>query len=98
MLTKWSCKTAYVLSYAALHKEPVGVEHFRHLALRSAVPDGVGVFAGSHTATGAASFSPGFRSKGAIKNMDLFDRFGGSDSWHTRRLLGYAKTLSDEQT
>ena len=29
--------------------------------------------------------------------MDLFDRFAGADSWHTRRLLEHAKTLTDEQ-
>jgi len=29
--------------------------------------------------------------------MDLFDRFAGNDSWHTRRLLEYASTLNDEQ-
>ena len=30
-------------------------------------------------------------------DMDLFDRFAGNDSWHTRRLLEYASTLTDEQ-
>jgi uncharacterized damage-inducible protein DinB len=29
--------------------------------------------------------------------MDLFDRFAGNDSWHTRRLLEYAGSLTDEQ-
>jgi uncharacterized damage-inducible protein DinB len=29
--------------------------------------------------------------------MDLFDRFAGNDSWHTRRLLDYAAALTDEQ-
>lgn len=29
--------------------------------------------------------------------MDLYDRFAGNDSWHTRRLLEYAGTLTDEQ-
>ena len=29
--------------------------------------------------------------------MDLFDRFAGNDSWHTRRLLEYASTLAEEQ-
>jgi uncharacterized damage-inducible protein DinB len=29
--------------------------------------------------------------------MDLFDRFAGNDSWHTRRLLEYANTLTGEQ-
>ena len=29
--------------------------------------------------------------------MDLFDRFSGNDSWHTRKLLEYASKLTDEQ-
>ena len=29
--------------------------------------------------------------------MELFDRFAGNDSWHTRKLLEYASTLTDEQ-
>lgn len=29
--------------------------------------------------------------------MDLYDRFAGNDSWHTRRLLEYAGTLTEEQ-
>ena len=29
--------------------------------------------------------------------MDLFDRFAGNDSWHTKRLLEYANTLTEEQ-
>ena len=39
--------------------------------------------------------APGSSLKGA--EMDLFDRFAGNDSWHTRKLLEYARTLSDEQ-
>ena len=31
------------------------------------------------------------------REMDLFDRFAGNDSWHTRRLLEYAEGLTDEQ-
>ena len=31
------------------------------------------------------------------REMDLFDRFAGNDSWHTRRLLEYAGTLTEEQ-
>lgn len=31
------------------------------------------------------------------RDMDLFDRFAGNDSWHTRRLLEYAGTLTEEQ-
>jgi len=35
--------------------------------------------------------------KGADQTMDLFDIFSGQESWHTRRLLNLAKTLTDEQ-
>src|ERR1700724_3303975 len=41
-------------------------------------------------------FGPGSSTKGG-RDMDLFDRFAGNDSWHTRRLLEYAGTLTDEQ-
>jgi AraC family transcriptional regulator len=41
-------------------------------------------------------YAAGSRSKGAF-NMDLFDLFAGSDSWHTRYLLEQAKALTDEQ-
>lgn len=41
-------------------------------------------------------FVPGSSTKGG-SGMDLFDRFAGNDSWHTRRLLEYAGTLTDEQ-
>jgi AraC family transcriptional regulator len=41
-------------------------------------------------------FAPGSTIKGG-KDMDLFDRFAGNDSWHTQRLLEYATTLTDEQ-
>jgi len=41
--------------------------------------------------------APGPRSKGAIDNMDLYDLFAGSDSWHTRYLLEKAKDLTDDQ-
>jgi AraC family transcriptional regulator len=41
-------------------------------------------------------FAPGSPTKGG-RDMDLFDRFSGNDSWHTRRLLEYAGTLTDEQ-
>jgi AraC-like DNA-binding protein/uncharacterized damage-inducible protein DinB len=40
--------------------------------------------------------APGLSTKGGT-DMDLFDRFAGNDSWHTRRLLEYASTLTDEQ-
>ena len=36
-------------------------------------------------------------SKGTDPSMDLFDVFSGQESWHTRRLLDLAKTLTDEQ-
>jgi len=41
-------------------------------------------------------FAPGSPTEGG-RDMDLFDRFAGNDSWHTRRLLEYASALSDEQ-
>ena len=41
-------------------------------------------------------FAPGSPTKQG-GDMDLFDRFAGNDSWHTRRLLQYASTLTDEQ-
>jgi len=40
--------------------------------------------------------APGSERNGG-NDMDLFDRFAGNDSWHTRKLLEYASTLSDEQ-
>jgi AraC-like DNA-binding protein/uncharacterized damage-inducible protein DinB len=40
--------------------------------------------------------APDSRSKGAF-TMDLFDRFAGADSWHTRRLLEHASSLSDDK-
>jgi AraC-like DNA-binding protein/uncharacterized damage-inducible protein DinB len=40
--------------------------------------------------------APGSSTQGG-GDMDLFDRFAGNDSWHTRRLLEYAATLTDEQ-
>ena len=39
--------------------------------------------------------APGSPTKGG-GDMDLFDRFAGNDSWHTRRLLEYASALTDE--
>src|ERR1700727_3751115 len=41
-------------------------------------------------------FGPGSSTEGG-RDMDLFDRFAGNDSWHTRRLLEYAGTLTEEQ-
>ena len=41
--------------------------------------------------------APGSGSKGELQDMDLFDLFAGNDSWHTSRLLNYAKNLTDEQ-
>jgi AraC-like DNA-binding protein/uncharacterized damage-inducible protein DinB len=40
--------------------------------------------------------APGFPTQRG-GDMDLFDRFAGNDSWHTRRLLEYASTLTEEQ-
>ena len=44
-------------------------------------------------ALGSSTSSP---TKGG-NDMDLFDRFADNDSWHTRRLLEYAGTLTEEQ-
>src|SRR5260221_7950751 len=41
-------------------------------------------------------FALGSSTKGG-RDMDLFDRFAGNDSWHTPRLLEYAGTLTEEQ-
>jgi AraC family transcriptional regulator len=41
-------------------------------------------------------FSPGSTMKGALE-MDLFDRFAGYETWHTRKLLEHASRLTDEQ-
>src|SRR5580698_4450969 len=41
-------------------------------------------------------FAPGSSTEGGGE-MDLFDRFAGNDSWHMRRLLEYASTLTEEQ-
>src|SRR5215475_10930582 len=40
--------------------------------------------------------APGSPTKGG-GDMDLFDRFAGNDSWHTKRLLDYASSLTEEQ-
>src|SRR6202521_1796362 len=46
-------------------------------------------------------FAPGSSTTGSStkggRDMDLFDRFAGNDSWHTRRLLEYAGALTEEQ-
>jgi AraC family transcriptional regulator len=41
--------------------------------------------------------SPSGSSTKGGRDMDLFDRFAGNDSWHTRRLLECAGTLTEEQ-
>jgi AraC-like DNA-binding protein len=48
-------------------------------------------------ANGIHHYSGGPHTKGTDTHMDLFDIFSGQESWHTRRLLDLAKTLSDEQ-
>ena len=46
-------------------------------------------------------FAPGSSAIGSStkggKDMDLFDRFAGNDSWHTRSLLECASALTEEQ-
>ncbi|MGH9661094.1 MAG: helix-turn-helix transcriptional regulator, partial [Bryobacteraceae bacterium] len=48
------------------------------------------------SANGIHFCAPHSRSKGK-SDMDLFDRFAGHDSWHTRRLLEHAATLTGAQ-
>ncbi len=48
------------------------------------------------SASGIHLLAPGSPQKGALE-MDLFDRFAGYDSWHTRHLLQHARQLTDEQ-
>jgi uncharacterized damage-inducible protein DinB len=50
-----------------------------------------------HTTNGIHHYSGKDQTKGAGRFMDLFDIFSGQESWHTRRLLELAKTLTDEQ-
>jgi AraC family transcriptional regulator len=50
-----------------------------------------------HTANGIHHRSGKDDTKGVDRFMDLFDIFSGQESWHTRRLLELAKTLSGEQ-
>ena len=49
-----------------------------------------------HFFTSSSLTKAGSPTKGG-SDMDLFDRFAGNDSWHTRRLLEYAGTLTEEQ-
>ena len=48
-------------------------------------------------ATNGIHHHSGNDAKGATQSMDLFDIFSGQESWHTRRLLELAKTLTNEQ-
>lgn len=50
-----------------------------------------------HAANGIHHHSGKNGMKGVGQSMDLFDIFSGQESWHTRRLLDLAKTLTDEQ-
>ena len=50
-----------------------------------------------HAANGIHHHSGKDHTKGAYLSMDLFDIFSGQESWHTRRLLELARTLTDEQ-
>ena len=50
-----------------------------------------------HAANGIHHFSSKDHTKGVDQSMDLFDIFSGQESWHTRRLLDLAKTLTDDQ-
>jgi hypothetical protein len=50
-----------------------------------------------HATNGIHHYSGNTETKGDGQPMDLFDIFSGQESWHTRRLLDLAKTLTDEQ-
>jgi len=50
-----------------------------------------------HSINGIHYLSGQKHTKGIGQSMDLFDIFSGQESWHTRRLLDLAGTLSDEQ-
>src|SRR4051812_15422021 len=50
-----------------------------------------------HAANGIHYCSGKKDTKGSAHFMDLFDIFAGQESWHTRRLLETAMTLTDEQ-
>jgi len=50
-----------------------------------------------HSTNGIHHYSGKDDTKGTGTSMDLFEIFSGQESWHTRRLLELANTLSDEQ-
>ena len=50
-----------------------------------------------HATNGIHHHSGKDYTKGVRQFMDLYDIFSGQESWHTRRLLDLAKTLTDEQ-
>jgi AraC family transcriptional regulator len=50
-----------------------------------------------HASNGIHHHSSTDDTKGTAQFMDLFDIFSGQESWHMRRLLDVAKTLSDAQ-
>lgn len=50
-----------------------------------------------HAANGIHHYSGNDDMKGVGQSMDLFDIFSGQESWHTRRLLDLARTLTEEQ-
>lgn len=50
-----------------------------------------------HAANGIHHYSSQDVTKGDRQFMDLYDIFSGQESWHTRRLLDLAGSLSDEQ-
>jgi hypothetical protein len=50
-----------------------------------------------HAANGIHHYSGRNHTKGVGQSVDLYDIFSGQESWHTRRLLDLARTLTDEQ-
>jgi AraC-like DNA-binding protein len=50
-----------------------------------------------HAVNGIHHHSSGNQKKEVSQSMDLFDIFSGQETWHTKRLLDLAGTLTDEQ-
>jgi AraC-like DNA-binding protein/uncharacterized damage-inducible protein DinB len=73
----------------AFHASPSIYRRIRDPHFHLPAPNKIHFFAPGSSTTGSST-------KGE-NDMDLFDRFAGNDSWHTRRLLEYAGALTDEQ-
>lgn len=68
----------------AFRTSPSLYRRMRPSPVQLAAPNGIHFYHSVPTSKGATS-------------MDLYDRFAGNDSWHTRKLLEYASKLTDKQ-